>query len=147
MWWVEAGKYQALPLETRDRGRGLRPRARPQLSEPRDQYIYYPGGAEIPESVAPNIRNRSYTIACRGRHRQRPDASAASSSRRGRASAAMRSTSRTASSMYAYNLVGEHVQVVASDEDLPTGHVVLSASFDAGGDRDAGDGHAEPPRP
>ena len=37
--------------------------ARPEISKPRTRYIYYPGGAEIPESVAPNIRNRSYTIA------------------------------------------------------------------------------------
>ena len=32
-------------------------------SKPRTRYVYYPGGAEMPESVAPNIRNRSYTIA------------------------------------------------------------------------------------
>jgi hypothetical protein len=25
--------------------------------------VYYPGTAEVPESVAPNIRNRSYTVA------------------------------------------------------------------------------------
>lgn len=36
---------------------------RPQIPKPRDRYIYYPGCAEVPESVAPNIRNRSYTIA------------------------------------------------------------------------------------
>ena len=35
----------------------------PQLTKPRNQYVYYPGTAEVPESVAPNIRNRSYTIA------------------------------------------------------------------------------------
>ena len=36
---------------------------RPQLVEARNRYVYYPGCAEVPESVAPNIRNRSYTIA------------------------------------------------------------------------------------
>jgi hypothetical protein len=33
------------------------------LTKPRNRYVYYPGTAEVPESVAPNIRNRSYTIA------------------------------------------------------------------------------------
>ena len=35
---------------------------------------------------------------------------------------------------YAYNFVGELVQVVESDEPVPTGHVVLSATFDKAGD-------------
>ena len=62
LWWVEAGTYQALPLESRGAIEILGT-ARPQLSKPRTRYTYYPGGAEVPESVAPNIRNRSYTIA------------------------------------------------------------------------------------
>ncbi len=62
LWWTEVGHYQALPLESRD-AVAILTTPRPQLSKPRDRYIYYPGGAEVPESVAPNIRNRSYTIA------------------------------------------------------------------------------------
>ena len=62
LWWAEAGKYGALPLESRSAIEILGAE-RPQLSQPRAQYAYYPGGAALPESVAPNIRNRSYTIA------------------------------------------------------------------------------------
>ena len=62
LWWAEAGRYQALPLESRGAVEILTTE-RPQLSKPRTRYVYYPGGAEVPESVAPNIRNRSYTIA------------------------------------------------------------------------------------
>ena len=62
MWWTLAGQYQALPLENRDAVQILTTE-RPQIAKPRNQYIYYPGGAEVPESVAPNIRNRSYTVA------------------------------------------------------------------------------------
>ena len=62
LWWAEAGKYQALPLESRGAVEILTTE-RPQLSKPRTRYVYFPGGAEMPESVAPNIRNRSYTIA------------------------------------------------------------------------------------
>ena len=35
---------------------------------------------------------------------------------------------------YVYNFVGEAVQVVESDQRVPTGHVVLSASFERDGD-------------
>src|SRR5262249_11057127 len=62
LWWTEVGKYQALPLESRDAVEILTTE-RPQLAKPRDRYIYFPDCAEVPESVAPNIRNRSYTIA------------------------------------------------------------------------------------
>src|SRR3954469_24394766 len=62
LWWAEAGKYNALPLESRD-ALAILLEERPQLSKPRDRYVYYPDCAEIPESVAPNIRNRSYAVA------------------------------------------------------------------------------------
>src|SRR5207244_3458438 len=35
---------------------------RPVLSAPRDRYVYFPDTAEVPESQAVNVRNRSYTI-------------------------------------------------------------------------------------
>ena len=35
---------------------------RPLLSPARNRYVYYPGVAEVPESQAVNIRNRSYAI-------------------------------------------------------------------------------------
>ncbi len=63
LWWHEAGRYGALPLENRERRRDPHAPNGRSSSKPRNRYIYYPGGSEIPESVAPNIRNRSYTIA------------------------------------------------------------------------------------
>ena len=57
LWWAEAKKYQALPLETRNAVEAFTT-PRPQLSKPRDRYIYYPGTAPVPESVAPDIRGR-----------------------------------------------------------------------------------------
>ena len=61
LWWAEAGRLQALPLESRSAIEILGTDAAAHGTEV--PYIYYPGGAELPESVAPNIRNRSYTIA------------------------------------------------------------------------------------
>jgi len=61
LWWAHAGQYNALPLENRNAIEILTT-DRPQLTKPRNRYVYYPGIAEVPESVAPNIRNRSYTV-------------------------------------------------------------------------------------
>ena len=63
LWWAEAGAHQALPLESRGRDRHPAHRRARSSRKDRNRYVYYPGCAEVPESVAPNIRNRSYTIA------------------------------------------------------------------------------------
>ena len=94
LWWAEAGANQALPLESRGAIEILGT-ARPELSSPRSRYVYYPGGAEVPESSAPNIRNRSYTIGVEVDIAS-PGGRAASCSRRAPGSVATRCTSRTA---------------------------------------------------
>ena len=33
------------------------------MGKPRNEYIYYPDCAEVPEAAAVNVRNRSYSIA------------------------------------------------------------------------------------
>ena len=62
LWFYNAGVYKGLPLDDRS-ALEIMTSPRPQPSEPRDRYIYYPHSAEIPESVAVNIKRRSYTIA------------------------------------------------------------------------------------
>ena len=59
--WAVAARA-ALPLENRNAVEILGTE-RPQIAKPRNRYVFYPGGSEVPEAVAPNIRNRSYTIA------------------------------------------------------------------------------------
>jgi hypothetical protein len=101
------------------------------MSKPRTRYTYLPGGAEVPEAQAPNIRGRSYTIAAE----VDIDSEAASGilfsqgSRFGGHALYVKDGKLA----YAYNFIGEAVQVVQSDQAIPTGHVVLSASFDREG--------------
>lgn len=60
LWWREAEKYQVLPLDNSPfeaifgEGHPTRPA--------RSRYVYYPGGAPVPEEAAANVRNRSHTI-------------------------------------------------------------------------------------
>jgi arylsulfatase len=54
-WWDEAERYQVLPLNNQPGRHGDR-RYR------RDRYVYHPGIGSLPESVAPNLRNREFHI-------------------------------------------------------------------------------------
>ena len=59
-WWVEAGKYNVLPLDSRMQLRmGER---KPSTVPAGNRYVYYPGGAPQFEYTAVNVKNRSHTI-------------------------------------------------------------------------------------
>jgi arylsulfatase A-like enzyme len=130
MWWVEAGKYQALPLETRNAVEAFST-PRPELSKPRTRYTYLPGGAEVPESSAPNIRGRSYTIAAEVEIDSADAAGVLFS--QGSRFGGHALYIKDGKLAYVYNFVGEAVQVVESGQPVPTGRVVLSASFEREG--------------
>jgi arylsulfatase len=131
LWWVEAGKYGALPLESRD-ALAILTEARPQLAKPRSSYTYYPGTAEVPESVAPNIRNRSFGIAVEARI-DTPEASGVLFSQGARFGGHAMYL-KGGKLKYVYNWVGEFEQFVESDTPIPLGETVLSAVFRKEGD-------------
>jgi arylsulfatase A-like enzyme len=60
-WWVEAGKYNVLPLDYRGPSRTVGQR-RPRVSRSRRRFVYYPGGAPIEALAAVNVKNRSHRI-------------------------------------------------------------------------------------
>jgi len=61
LWFNEAGKYQGFPIDDRT-ALEIIMTPRPQMTKPRDRYIYYPDTAEVCEGAAVNIRNRSFTV-------------------------------------------------------------------------------------
>src|SRR5262249_33281989 len=132
LWWAEAGRYGAFPLETRNAVEILTTE-RPQLAKPRDRYTYYPGSAEIRESVAPNIRNRAYTVAGEDTIETMEAGGVlfAQGSRFGGHALYVKDRKLK----YVYNFVGLEEQVIESSEPIPLGHIVFSASFEKEGDR------------
>jgi len=60
-WFEEAKKNLVLPLDDRTVVEVLTT-PRPAEEEPRERYLYYPGTSAVPESVAANVRGRSYKI-------------------------------------------------------------------------------------
>jgi arylsulfatase A-like enzyme len=60
LWWREARRNQVLPLDNRVLWALVHPK--PDRRRPRERYRYFPGGAQVPEPVAVNVRNRSHTL-------------------------------------------------------------------------------------
>jgi arylsulfatase len=123
LWYAEAGANGAFPLDDRSPLEIILT-PRPVLSPPRNRYVYYPGTAEVPESQAVNIRNRSYVIGAV------VDIPGPGPRFGGHALYVKDNRLR-----YVYNFVGLTEQVVVATEDVPVGkHLILSASFDKDGE-------------
>jgi arylsulfatase A-like enzyme len=136
LWYAEAGANQAFPLDDRSPIE-IVTTPRPMLSPPRNRYVYYPDVAEVPESQAVNIRNRSYVI---GALADLPEPGAqgvifAHGARFGGHALYVKDNRLH----YVYSFVGSLEQKVVATEDLPTGeNLILSASFDKDGEEAPG---------
>ncbi|HEY7606083.1 MAG TPA: arylsulfatase, partial [Actinomycetes bacterium] len=132
LWFAEAGANQAFPLDDRS-ALEILITPRPQLSAPRNRYVYLPDIAEVPEAQAVNTRNRSYVVGAQV-DLQGPGAQGvlfAHGSRFGGHALYVKDNRLH----YAYNFVGIVEQRVDATEDLPTGDdLILSASFDKDGE-------------
>ena len=132
LWFAEAGANNAFPLDDRSPIEILLT-PRPVLSPPRDRYVYFPDTAEVPESQAANIRNRSYAI---GALVDIPAKGAegvlfAHGSPFGGHALYVKNNRLH----YVYNWVGMIEQKIVATEELPTGeNLILSASFDKSGE-------------
>jgi arylsulfatase len=58
LWWKEAEVNDVLPLDNRVLWALAHPK--PDWRKPRDRFRYFQGGAQVPEPVAVNVRNRSH---------------------------------------------------------------------------------------
>jgi hypothetical protein len=60
LWWEEARRNQVLPLDNRVLWALVHPK--PDRRRPRGRFRYFQGGAQVPEPVAVNVRNRSHAL-------------------------------------------------------------------------------------
>src|SRR5206468_2427272 len=136
LWFAEAGANGAFPLDDRS-ALEIFITPRPVLSPPRNRYVYFADTAEVPESQAVNIRNRSYTI---GALVDIPAPGAAGvlfahGSRFGGHTLYIKDNRLH----YVYNFVGMMEQKIEASEDVPTGEdLILSASFEKDGEEPPG---------
>jgi len=60
MWYVEAGKYKVMPIDSRGTQRFAD--ERPQIAVNRTSYVFYPDTQGVPANATVNILNRPYSI-------------------------------------------------------------------------------------
>jgi arylsulfatase A-like enzyme len=130
-WFHLADLYHGLPLLDLTPVEVLADPTRPQVSPPRDRYVYYPDAGEVPETAAVNVRNRSYTIAATV-DVQTPEAAGVLFSHGARFGGHALYV-KDGTLRYVYNFVGDKEQMVTSTEEIPTGARVLSAVFEREG--------------
>lgn len=61
MWYVEAGKYDVLPIDSRGTLRFGDPR--PRIAVDRQKYVYYPGTQVVPTNAAPRVLNAPHSVS------------------------------------------------------------------------------------
>jgi arylsulfatase len=63
LWWVQAAKYNVLPLDWRGGERmNAEAMGRPSLIGGRKTMVYYPGTIGVPDAASPPMLNKSWTI-------------------------------------------------------------------------------------
>jgi arylsulfatase len=131
-WFRLAELYNGLPLMDGTAVEVLADPTRPQVAPPRDRYVYFPDAAEVPESAAVNLRNRSYSIMVEVTVES--DAAEGVLFSHGAAFGGHALYVKDRKLKYAYNFVGDTLQTVESTKEIRSGTSILGASFVRDGD-------------
>lgn len=115
-----------MPLDDRS-PREILGTPKPQPGVPRDRYVYYPHSSDVPESVAVNIRGRSYTIAA-GVTLESAEAQGVLLAHGGVGGGHVLYI-QNGRLNYLYNWLSDRRQLVTSEVELEPGRHVLTAEF------------------
>ncbi|MGW0043295.1 arylsulfatase [Rhodococcus sp. NPDC003348] len=130
MWFYYAGRYNGLPLDDRNTLEQILA-DRPRAGVARDQYVYYPGSADVPEPAGVSIVGRSFTIAA-GVDVAAPDAEGVLYAHGGTAGGHSLYV-KDHRLHYTFNWVGTHLQEVVADRPIEPGRHICTAEFVAEG--------------
>jgi arylsulfatase len=140
MWYVEAGKYNVLPIDSRGTLRFAE--ERPQIAVTRKKYVYYPGTQKVPTNAAPRVLNVPHSVSV---HAHVP---------RGGAEGVLFCMGgidggfvfyvQGGKLTYGYNYVADQRFKVQSDSAIPEGEHILSFEFTPTGKPDIAKGKGVP---
>jgi arylsulfatase len=140
MWYVEAGKYDVLPIDSRGTMRFVDPR--PQIAEDRKQYIYHPNTQVVPPFAGPQLLNVPHSVSV---HAHVPKGGADGVLfAMGGVDAGFAFYVQHAKLTYGYNYVATEHFKVASDGPIPEGDHVFSFEFVPTGKPDFAQGKGVP---
>ena len=124
LWFSEARRYGALPLDERTFELRLAPK--PDAPQNRTSFVYYPGMEHVNPSATPDTKNRSYTItAAVDRPDKKSDGVIVAF---GSVTSGYVLYIRNNHLTHEYNYVGT-IYKVESDIEVPTGHSTLRFEF------------------
>jgi arylsulfatase len=125
LWWAMASKHKVLPLD----GRGIERLAtpRPEMSAPRDKYVYYPGTGELEASNAVDVRNRSFTLTADVEIPK--DGAQGVLLAHGSSFGGYTVFVKNSKLQYSHNYLGIKEYKVISTEEVPSGTVTLGVKF------------------
>ena len=138
-WYVEAGKYNVLPVDGRGVERFAEPR--PQIAAPRMQYTYYPETQPIPSDAAVKVLNRPHSITA---DVEIEDASEGMLLSHGAIDGGYAMYVKDGKLIYAHNYLAKAIYRVESEKKIPLGRHKLRYEFEVTGKPDpaAGKGAA-----
>ncbi|MCW4029383.1 MAG: arylsulfatase [Candidatus Bathyarchaeota archaeon] len=138
-WYVEAGKYNVLPVD----GRGTQRFAeqRPQISTERSTYVYYAETQPIGSEVAVNVLNRTHSITADVEITANATGLLLS---QGANDGGYALYVREGKLNYAYNYLGKAIYHVESEKQIPIGRHKLRFAFEVTGKPDPSAGKGAP---
>jgi arylsulfatase len=142
MWYVEAGKYNVLPVDGSGAERLMT--ERPQVAEPRARYTYRPGTQTLPFWVSPRVLNRPHSITADAEF---PDGGAEGVLLcQGSAVGGWSFYVKDGRLCYAHNYVGRATYQVSAPDALAAGRHQLRFEFEPTGKPDIAQGKGSPGR-
>jgi arylsulfatase A-like enzyme len=142
MWYTEAGKYNVFPIDGSATQRLMT--ERPQVAEPRTQYVYRPGTQTMPFWVSPRVLNRPHSITADA---EIPAAGAEGVLLcQGSGVGGWSFYVKDGRLHYAHNYVGRATYQVSAPDALPAGRHQLRFEFEPTGKPDIAQGKGSPGR-
>jgi arylsulfatase len=132
LWYVEAGKYDVLPLDSRGTMRFGDPR--PQIAKDRQSYTYFSGTSPVPENAAVKVLNRSHSITAKVTI---PDGGAQGViAAQGTSIGGYTLFAQDGKLTYVYNFLGAQEFVVQAPDPIPAGEHEVRFEFEPTGKPD-----------
>jgi hypothetical protein len=141
-WYVEAGKYNVLPIDSRGVLRIADPR--PQLAEARKRYVFYPHTQAVPANAGPNVLNRGHSIKADVEIPKEGAEGVLLSA--GDVQGGFTLFVKSGKLRYVYNYVGSNFYTIESKDPVPSGRHELLFEFETTGKPDIPHGKGAPGR-
>lgn len=138
-WYVEAGKYNVLPVDSRGTARFADPR--PQIAVAKNSYTYYPDTQPVPINACPVVLNRPHSITADVDFHEGAEGALFSA---GDVQGGFSLYVQNGKLNYVYNYVASNYFHVESNIPVPSGRHELRFEFEVTGKPDFSKGKGAP---